>query len=377
MKKILIIIVLVIGVWIFWATIGRSEEWTESKSFIEQQESITLDSSCSRHIVGIQPYMLTTDYASEKHFYEKLNTYFEAAQEAGYFNEKTVVVLPEYLGTWLVVNGEKKSALHATTVTNAMTIMVLSNPIKFIRSLFNGKGEKDAFAAAIFKMKATTMSAIYCNVFKTLASKYQVAISAGSIVLPSPTIKNENEINVDITQPLYNCSFVFNANGTIDPQIVKKSFLIDSELSFLQAHPINQLPIYNLPIGKTSVLICADSWYPESYEQLNKLMPEIVLVGSFCVGNKTMNAVWNGYNGSENPADVEKSDLGKITEQQAWIKYAMPGRISSTKTPLGVNVFLKGELWDLGADGNPFIVREGKLQDVKSSAKAGIWNVCF
>lgn len=377
MKKTITILFLIIAGWAIWSMLGRTHNWTRSDLFLTRMVSLANeDSVCSKNVVGIQPYMITEDYASELHFYKKMEGYFEEAKAAGFFKNNAIVVLPEYLGTWLVVSGEKKSVLEAENITGAMTTIVLSNPIKFIGSLFDDNGEKDKFAAAIFRMKSKEMARIYTNVFKKLANAYKVAINPGSIILPGAIVKN-NEIAADVLQPLYNTSFIFKPDGTIDTQVVKKTFLIDSEFPFVQSYPIEKLPVYDLPVGKTAVLICADSWYPQSYEQINKLSPELVLIGSYCVGNGHMNSTWKGYNGSENPADVSKEDIGKLTEREAWLKYAMPGRLPNTKTPVGVNVFLRGELWDMGSDGNPFFVKKGEVQRVSDSEKAGIWSMCF
>ncbi len=324
----------------------------------------------------MQPYMLSQDYMSEKHFYQKMKGYFEEAKQAGYFNSKTVVLLPEYLGTWLVIESEKEMVANASTIQTAMTWMVLSNPITFTRSFFMNRDEADRFAAAIFRMKAKEMARIYGDTFMSLAKEYQIDISAGSIVLPGPTV-SENQIHVDATQPLYNTSFVFRSNGEIDSRVVKKSFPILSELPFVTAAPISELQVFDLPIGRTAVLVCADSWYPESYQKINELRAEVVLVNSYCAGNGTMSQKWKGYDGIRRPTDIDTLDIGRIGEREAWIKYAMPGRINSAASTIGMNIFLRGKLWDLGTDGQPLMVKGNALMELKKSERGGIWNLCF
>jgi hypothetical protein len=194
-------------------------------------------------------------------------------------------------------------------------------------------------------------------------------------VLPGPSVKDKT-IEVNEKEPLYNASFIFTPSG-IEQQVVKKSFPITSELPFIKSYPIEKLPSFDLPIGKTAVLVCADSWYPESYAKLNELNPEIVLVGSYCSTNKAMSTPWRGYDGGKQPADVDSHDINTITEQEAWIKYALPGRLRNTKAMAGVNIFLRGNLWDLGSDGYPLILLHGNLMEVKKTEYAGIYNICF
>jgi hypothetical protein len=226
MKIIVIILISLAAIWFTWAQIGRHAEWDAGESPIEIVQSLQIDSLCSKNIVAIQPYMLAADYRSEKHFYEKLKSYFERAKQREYFHDNTVVILPEYIGTWLVVSGEKNSAVESETINAAMTTMVLSNPFDFIQSLFNGIDETDAFAAALFRMKAETMANQFASACKQLASEYKVTISAGSIVLPGPSVK-DNTIQVNEKAPFYNVSFLFTPAG-IDPQLIRKSYPISS-----------------------------------------------------------------------------------------------------------------------------------------------------
>lgn len=376
MRKFGLVIVVLFVVWIVWIQIGRDATWTSSESALDHTEVIQTDSIFQKNVVGIQPYMVTNDYLSQQHFHEKLKTYFEEAKQSGYFNQNTVVLLPEYLGTWLVINEEKTSVAKTKTITGAMAIMVLSNPISFVQSYLNHQNEGDVVAASIFRMKSKTMAAIYGNVLKKLAKTYQININSGSIILPGPSIYN-NEILVDPTQPLYNTSFVFHPDGSIDTKVIKKSFPISSEIPFVTAYPIAELPLFDLPIGKTAMLVCADSWYPESYDRINQLAAEVVLVNSYCAGTNTMAANWKGYDGIRMPDDVDTTDVQKLKERDAWIKYALPGRIKNTDAAIGVNVFLRGELWDLGTDGQPFFIKNGKLLETGKSERGGIWSLCF
>lgn len=376
MKKFFLFILIVVGLWTIWSSVGRTTDWKEPQGNIEVVESIANDPVCSKNIVGIQPYMVPEDYLSEGHFYEKIKLYFDEAQRAGFFNENTVVLLPEYVGTWLVISGEKTSVAETAHLNKAMTLMVLSNIPKFIRSYFNNNKEQDVFAASLFRMKAMEMARIYSEVFKELASTYQVTINAGSIVLPDPGV-NENQININVGGPLYNASFIFYPDGSIDKQLVKKSFPISSEQPFVQACPVTELPVFDLPIGKTSILVCADSWYPEAYEEINRSAAEVILVNSYAAGDNAMAAPWKGYDGSAMPDDVNKNDIGTIKEVDAWKKYALPGRIQSTQAKVGVNVFLRGKLWDLGSDGQPIITDNHQIFKTTQTQQGGIWNFCF
>lgn len=370
------IVFLIVVLWSIWTFLGRSYDNLPTERGLAMTQQLPGDSLCGRNIVGIQPFMVPADYVSEDRFYGKMNSYFSHARDAGYFRSNSVVVLPEYLGTWLVISGEKASVAEAETMTGAMSIMVLSNPLKTLWSVFQNQGEADRIAAAIFRMKSRQMAAIYTRVFSRLAKDYGVTINAGSIVLPGPVV-TEGIIRVNLSEPLYNTTFIFQPLGVVDSQSVRKSFPIRSEMPFVRAAPIEELPVFELSIGKTALLVCADSWYPESYARIKELGAEVILVNSYCSGNGTMSTPWRGYDGAAMPADVEPTHIGALTEREAWVAHALPGRIGSSGARIGVNIFLRGKLWDLGTDGQPFFVRNGTLLRTTESEKAGIWNLCF
>lgn len=51
--------------------------------------------------------------------------------DAGLLNDKTIVVLPEHIGTWLMFKGEKNELYQAANLNEAMRWLVLSNPLDF------------------------------------------------------------------------------------------------------------------------------------------------------------------------------------------------------------------------------------------------------
>jgi hypothetical protein len=381
MKKIVFGFLVVILIWVIWANLDFKAKLAPINPMISTVSQLTCDGcenvdslTHDRNIVGIQPYMLETDYLSESRFLAKLDAYFKIAQENGFFRENTMVLLPEYLGTWLVIADEKKSVANAGNLTWAMAQLVLSHPFQF--GTYYGKSEKelDRTAAALFRMKAEKMANIYQHVFKQLSKEYQVYIAAGSILLPGPEVKN-GILEVAIEAPIYNTSFIFAPDGDIFPQSIRKAFPIESEHPFVTASPTADIPTFDLPFGKFGVLVCADSWYPESYQAIQGV--EVVLVNSYCAIDGAMDVSWGGYNGAPPPIDVDLNDIGVLNERQAWEKYALPGRIEISGAKIGANVFLRGKLWDLGTDGQPFFIRDGKLLEIEEAEKGGIWSMEF
>ena len=310
------------------------------------------------NMLGIQPWMVPLDYSTEERFRDKIRGYLTAAKERGLIVPgKTIVVLPEYFGTWLVAVDEKVSVYRALTVQDALTTMVLSNPVRFIRARWNAPHTaQDKIKHAVFAMKGLQMAEIYTNTFTRLASQYHVTIVAGSILLPDPAVQNGKLIVGN--GPLYNVSAVFHSDGRLDSQLVRKVYPITDELPFVcPANPAD-VPVFDTPVGTLGVLVCADSWNSPVYKTLKEKGATLLAVPSYSAGDGIWQTTWRGYSGTKTPAEA-RADVGHITEGHAWLAHAMAGRATpEAGIKKGLNVFLRGDLWDLGTDGTTIILND-------------------
>ena len=173
--------------------------------------------------------------------------------------------------------------------------------------------------------------------------------SLGSIVLPSPRVEAGRLVAGDGS--LENVSAVFRPDGGVEDALARKAYPIEEEKAFLVACPLSGLPVFVTPAGRLGVLICADSWYPQAYRLLRAKKIDLLAVPSYAADDDCWNRPWHGYDGAPAPSDVDPADVGRLTEGQAWSRYALLGRFASSGARAGANVFLRGELWDLGDDG--------------------------
>lgn len=324
------------------------------------------------NLLGIQPWMYPIDYSNEINFSKKIQSYLEEASKNGYINPKTIVVFPEYLGTWLVVAGEKTSVVKSDKLEDSMRTLILSNPVSFIFNFFKAQG-KDKIRDALFRMKAEKMLSIYSNTFSGMAKKWGVTIVAGSILLPEPYIL-EGKIQIR-NGALKNVSYVFLPDGRVAENSPEKIYPIEDEKPFVAASTLKNLKIIQSPMGKIGVLVCADSWYPEVYEIFKKQNVNFVVVPSYVAPDGAMSEVWKGYNGSKNPTDIRLEDVHRISEGEAWLKYALAGRILKSGATHGMNVFLRGSLWDLGSDGEIILVHRSMVRTFPKIYGASIVNL--
>ncbi len=328
------------------------------------------------NMLGIEPYMVPEDYASRETFLNKLNAYLRIAQHEGWLNEKTIVLFPEYIGTWLVLANEDKKIFDAPTLAIAERRLVLHHLLDFSIRFFKAR-EKGKAEAAIFRVKARSMAESYQAVFSQLARQYSVTVIAGSIILPASQISNQKLILNE--GPLRNVSIVYKPDGTLHSYPIYKVFPTSIELPFISPASVKEIPSFETPAGRLGVLICADSWFPYAYERLKTNGIEILAVPSYeALEIQSWNRPWPGYDGWPTPPDVETSDVRKITEAQAWQKYSLAGRISLSGARYGMNVFLRGKLWDQDLGGKPgTLVRANDVFMEESTRQAALLNLWF
>lgn len=332
-------------------------------------------------LLGIEPSLAPQDYASGAALQARLSLYFDAAQRAGLLSAQTVAILPEYTGTWLVAAEEAAPVYAAPTLAEALDALVRRNLLRFGPALIRARAHaRDAVAAAVFLMKAERMAALYTDVFSALAQRYRVTIVAGSILLPAPYVQ-DGRVRAG-RGPLYNASFVFRPDGRAAEAGVRKAHLTSEEQPFLAAGTAAALPVFDTPAGRLAVLVCADSFFPDVYRAAQAQGAQILAVPSFVSattgGPDAWLAPWGGYNGEPAPpADTARvqADVGRIREKDAWLRYALAGRAAPAPgwAPRALNVFLRGQLWDLRGDGETLVLTgSGAVQVVPGGGQGAL-----
>ena len=358
-----------------WASAGRSDAAIKPfDAALAASESSGADAG-KGNLLGVQPWLVPQDYANPATLAAKFSAYLQAARDKGWLTDKTIAVFPEYTGTWLIAAGEKRSIYTEPSSEAAMTTVALTHLPEFGWRLLNAPPVKDKVKWALFSLKGKQAAADYQQVFGALAKKYGITIVAGSIVLPSPELI-DGKIVVQEGRTLYNVTAVFAPDGNVIAPLVVKVFPIPDELEFTGTGSTDGLPVFNTAAGKLGVLICADAWYPANYAALKKAGAELLAVPSFSSHDQVWSTLWGGYIGAPQPADVDSADIGKITEGDAWMKYAIPMRTQAAGMKAGLNVFLRGAMWDLGSDGATIWVsgtETGKGTMVKGAALTNLW----
>ncbi|WP_256588776.1 nitrilase-related carbon-nitrogen hydrolase, partial [Pseudomonas sp. HMWF021] len=213
------------------------------------------------NLLGIQPELFPTDYQSPERLHRKLAAYLQQAQDQGLLNEKTVVVLPEHVGTWLMISGEKDELYQAPTLVEAMNWLAASNPLLFARAWLSASGE-NRLDDAHLRMKSKAMAKDYQALFGGLAREFHVTLVAGSIVLPEPSIR-DGQLKPG-SGSLFNSSVVFGRDGVPLGQPQRQMHPIFEQRDVIEGEDAHAINVVDTPAGRLGVLIGSDSWYPDN-----------------------------------------------------------------------------------------------------------------
>jgi len=323
------------------------------------------------NLLGIQPELFPTDYQSPERLHRKFAAYLQQARDQGLLNDKTIVVLPEHVGTWLMVSGEKDELYQASTLKEAMNWLAVSNPLKFARAYFSAKGS-DRLDDAHLRMKAKSMAKDYQALFGGLAKEFGVTLVAGSIVLPEPSVR-DGDLKIG-RGALYNSSLVFGRDGLPIGQPQRQLHPVFDQTGVLQGNDERTLNVVDTPAGRLGVLIGSDSWYPDNYRNLNDLGVQLIAVPAFVVGQGTWDKPWRGYKGLTTPSSVSLK-AGEISEGQAWHRLTLIGQPPSSLATAGMSVFLRGQFWDKTSTGHSFTSSQGQhfADDGRGARLLNLW----
>jgi predicted amidohydrolase len=319
------------------------------------------------NLLGIQPELFPADYQSVQRLHLKLAGYLQQAREQGLLGSKTVVVLPEHIGTWLWAVGEKNELYQALHRRDAQQWLAASNPLRLLGGLVRAQGD-DRFADAYLRMKASSMADQYQQLFGGLAKEFAVTLVAGSIILPNPSVV-DGQLHV-ASGPLYNTSLVFGADGSTLGQPQLQHFTSHTTRRYVQ--PLGDVPfnVFDTPAGKLAVLIGTDSWHPASYARLQQQDVQLLAVPASVAGQGRWSSPWRGFRVSATPGDA-RLHPGEVSEAQAWLRLG-----DDSKAWASMTVFLRGHFWNQFYEGQSFARqndRFGQVGDGRGARLINLW----
>lgn len=352
-----LVLILLFG-YIAWITNQVPLSDSEYLTQIKKQPSITIlehgQKSENGNILGIQTYMIVPDYSTKERFYKKLDNYLSIAKEKNLLHLNSILVFPEHIGSLLFFVDEKKDVTNAETWENAVQIMIYSRISDQLKNVILGSSTNTALQLkTLFKQKSKLMLDAYIQTFSKLSSQYKVKIIAGSIILPEVQVQN-GSISI-IGEKLYNYSFVFNSKGKISDYTAK------TNLSDLEKHILNSQNISKtLSKSKNThlgILISNDTIYENSFNYYTNKNINALISPAFSFNFKGID--W------EHILPIHDIEIDQLpipnfenipNLNSKWLKHSLKNKLSQASIPLGIQVFLKGNLFQYVPDGYSYII---------------------
>jgi len=323
------------------------------------------------NLLGIQPQLYPGDYQSLARLHLKLAAYLQRADRLGLLNAKTVVVLPEHVGSGLWARGEKDELYQASGQHEAHRWLALSNPLPFALAYLRATG-KTRLDDALLRMRAPRMAQDYQQLFGGLAREFGITLVAGSIILPEPHVSS-GVLRIG-DGALFNSSVVFGPAGTPLGQPQRQLTAEFATRGYLAQPSTPTFEVVTTPAGKLGILIGADSLHPSHYRQLDRLGAELIAMPASLAGDGLWHKPWRGFPGLSTPEPISLKP-GEVSEGEAWHRLTLTGQSAISQARASVTVFSAGKLWDQLAAGQSFAVTNGQTYSVSDKPGARLINL--
>ncbi len=245
LSRVIVLLVITFCFYSIWVLIGvpkRTSILATTK--ISKDANINIGSDSGKgNIIGIQPYLNAINYANIPTFKQSIRAFLVEAKNSNLINSKTIVVLPEHIGSFLFAYEEKLSVYEKPTLEEAMKAIVSANIFKYGFTYFSSPAGNDKAKYAALALKADQSATIYWEIFGELAKEFNVTIAAGSIILPDATRTSIGTITVK-NGTLYNTAVIFNADGKITSELDRSLFPIEYLSGFTKSFE-SSFRVYN------------------------------------------------------------------------------------------------------------------------------------
>ncbi|MCP5494253.1 MAG: hypothetical protein H7A23_06820 [Leptospiraceae bacterium] len=372
---IFLVLVILYSSWVSYPSMQQDKKEPKDKKLSTPVIINAGQNSGNGNLVGMQVSISGIDYSTEHRFYDKLETLMQHAKYNGFLNHQTTVLFPEHIGTFLVLNGEKPSAYLADDYKKAISSMKLSNIINYYLNYFNSSsGTKDI--ETLLKIKAEAVRDTYYKVFSKLAKIYGVYIVAGTIVLPSPIVR-DGKIYIREGK-LENVSFVFSPKGDVMELHSAKKTLSKVESYLLNSDKSKTTPLIqsNLLPYTSAIIISHDTLGNSSYLLNTEKIPDAILSPSSILKEEDL-AWYFSKNLSKFNPNIKEVLKEKNSPTDLWLTYSLPQWIFFSGARIGLQVFLNGHIIGLNLSGYSYYIMGTEIDVVPSredSAIINVWN---
>lgn len=287
-------------------------------------------------LVAVQMTLDLNDYWTRESFERKIREQMDAVATATDPDIPTLVVFPEDVGLLLVVQGMEERLAGIDSIGTAIETVIKAHTVPLLWTrLIRWK----SWVPALLLNKNKMMAETYFEVFSAAARDYGVYVVAGSAVLP-PYRVDDGVVQWQrgpTHHRVHNTSYLFGPDGLVIGKQDKVELIELEAEAALNLNPgrIEDIRVFDTPIGRIGIAICLDAFIPEVIDSLSAQGAQILVQPSANPGP------WNEW------------------QQEDWLRSSLEKTAVDGRFPYAINPMLTGPLWDIAFYGQSSIVARG------------------
>lgn len=287
-------------------------------------------------LVAVQMSLDLNDYWTREAFERKIREQMDAVAAATDPDLPTLVVFPEDVGLLLVVQGMEQRLAGIDSIGTAIETVIKAHTVPLLWTrLIRWK----SWVPALLLNKNKMMAETYFEVFSAAARDYGVYLVAGSAVLPPYRIQDGvvQWQRGPTHHRVHNTSYLFGPDGLVIGKQDKVELIELEAEAALNLNPgrLDDMQVFDTPIGRIGIAICLDAFIPEVIDSLAAQGAQILVQPSANPGP------WNTW------------------QQEDWLRSSLEKTAVDGRFPYAINPMMTGPLWDIAFYGQSSIVARG------------------
>lgn len=210
----------------------------------------------------VQPHMQADDYYTREAFYHKIDRYFQAASQSRQPGRPALIVFPEDLATFLLLEGQENLVRGVDTIDQAFAAIGRKALLPLLWTMLQYGTLK--VKRAFFTHGASRVWHIWHATMARLAHDYQMTVVAGSALIPESRWIYDSNRYMPVSPKVYNLSFTVGPDGHVIYH-TRKVNLVPTQEDVLELTPaplesalaVVTLPQTHIPMA---TVICYDAF---------------------------------------------------------------------------------------------------------------------
>ena len=211
--------------------------------------------------VAVQMEFRLNDFLSSRNFRERIFDIMKRIDKMVELNERSLVVFPEDVGSFLVFLDEDVSSFDG--LERVAKAIIKKN---FFTLLLKRIRYNVGWITSFILSKYRKIWDSYYGTFSDVAKEYGCYIVGGSLLIPRIEVQ-KGKVN-RISNRIYNTSYLFGTKGEI-VGVQRKVHLIELEEKLeISSASLSELRVYKTSIGRIGIAICYDAFFKDVVEKL-------------------------------------------------------------------------------------------------------------